>query len=433
MANMSIDGLVSGLDTSTLVKQLMQLEANQQTLLKQRLSSTNSAVTALQGINTKAAALATAATAIGDAWTHAKATSSNKSVHAAAVASAPASSITFNVERIAAAHTVMSGAFSDVSDISDLAGNPPTVTLTKDGVATAITAESGSAADMVRAINESDLGVRADLVKVGDNSWRIRISATETGAASQFTVDGLGAAVTTAAGTDALLTLGGGIEVTSASNAVEGLLAGVTLTLTEPAQNVTISVAPDQERAQAAVAAFVEAANGLLADISRQTSVTVVGDKTTGSVLTGESTLRSLQQQLVSQVSGTVGGASTTLVGIDTTRDGRLTFDAEAFAAAYADDPDAAFAVINGIADRLGTVARAASDKHDGSISQLIAGRESTVRDLTDRIESWDRRLETRRIGLERQFSALEVALSKMQSQSNWLASQLANLNALPR
>ncbi len=52
MGPMSIDGLASGLNTTQLIAQLMQVEAIPQTQLKATVASTNKVITALQGLNT---------------------------------------------------------------------------------------------------------------------------------------------------------------------------------------------------------------------------------------------------------------------------------------------------------------------------------------------------------------------------------------------
>ena len=59
--SMAIDGLVSGLDTTSLINSLMQLDAAPQTLLKNKVSATQDMITALQGLNSKIADLATLA------------------------------------------------------------------------------------------------------------------------------------------------------------------------------------------------------------------------------------------------------------------------------------------------------------------------------------------------------------------------------------
>ena len=62
MATASVSGLASGLDTATIIDQLMQLEAASQTRLKSRVTTEQSTLKVLQNLNTKFAALATQAT-----------------------------------------------------------------------------------------------------------------------------------------------------------------------------------------------------------------------------------------------------------------------------------------------------------------------------------------------------------------------------------
>ena len=49
---------------------------------------------------------------------------------------------------------------------------------------------------------------------------------------------------------------------------------------------------------------------------------------------------------------------------------------------------------------------------------------------LNKSIDAWDDRLELRRATLERQYTALEKALSQLSSQSSWLTSQLDALSS---
>jgi flagellar hook-associated protein 2 len=59
---MSLDGLASGLDTTSLIKSLMQVEAIPQSILMNKVSSTKTMVSALQALNTRVADLATLTT-----------------------------------------------------------------------------------------------------------------------------------------------------------------------------------------------------------------------------------------------------------------------------------------------------------------------------------------------------------------------------------
>ena len=69
MAGASISGLGSGLDTSSIIRQLMQLEALPQTKLKTKLSTEQSALQTIQDLNAKVAALTTAVADLGKAGT----------------------------------------------------------------------------------------------------------------------------------------------------------------------------------------------------------------------------------------------------------------------------------------------------------------------------------------------------------------------------
>ena len=69
--SMSVGGLVSGLDTTTLVRQLVQAEAAPQAALKTRLSIAQAGAVAYRSINTRFDALRTAAEAVlkPETWT----------------------------------------------------------------------------------------------------------------------------------------------------------------------------------------------------------------------------------------------------------------------------------------------------------------------------------------------------------------------------
>lgn len=66
----TIDGLISGMNTSEIVSQLMKLEAAPQTALKNRVGTQQKAISAYQAVNGKMAALTKAATALtgADTW-----------------------------------------------------------------------------------------------------------------------------------------------------------------------------------------------------------------------------------------------------------------------------------------------------------------------------------------------------------------------------
>ena len=190
---------------------------------------------------------------------------------------------------------------------------------------------------------------------------------------------------------------------------------------------VQVSVATDTAASSTAVKSLVDSVNTLLQDISSHTRTKVAGDTTsTAGPLVGDSLLRSLSQRVLGSVSP--GLTSPAAAGVQTTRDGLLKFDADAFAKLVSTDPAAARAMVAGLADRVEAVADGATGT-SGTVTTAISRRQDAVRDLGKQIDAWDVRLELRRTNLERQYSALETALGSLQSQSSWLAGQLAGLS----
>src|SRR6476660_2560776 len=99
----SLDGLASGLDTTALISSIMQSEALPQTLLKNKSYDVQNMVSALQGLNSKVAALATQATAAAkpaalDLYT---ATTTSANVTATTSTGAKPGSLDFQVTQLA--------------------------------------------------------------------------------------------------------------------------------------------------------------------------------------------------------------------------------------------------------------------------------------------------------------------------------------------
>lgn len=459
MAGLGIDGLVSGLDTTALISQLMQVEAMPQTLLKAKVTTSQTFISALQGLNTRMASLGDAAklAAKPESWNAVTASSSGKTVTATAGAGAQASSLSFTVDKLAAAQTSVTG---NISTLEDLLGTPlPTsVTLGTGSGATAKATVIDLAgvtdlAGFASKLNATGTGITASVVKISATESRLQITAKDTGVASAFdlhsgTVSAAdiqsGAAVptlvkradaTVAAG-DAQITLWGNQPVTSAKNTFSDVLGGVSITVTalEPAP-VTVTIARDDTALKKLASDLVGAAGVVLSEIksrtaSKTTTAADGGTVVSAGVLGGDSTTRALNQQVLSAMSYPIDGTSPAEVGIVLGRDGTFTFDEAKFTAAMAADPAKVQRVISGIGERVAELATNVSDKIDGSLTLKIKNQESFSKSLSSQVEDWDRRLAVRKEGLQRTYSALEVTLSNLNAQSSWLAGQLSSLSS---
>jgi flagellar hook-associated protein 2 len=452
---MGIDGLVSGLQTTDLINSLMQIESAPQTLLKSKQTETSSLVSALQALNTKVASLGESATkaAKAESWQAAKATSSLEGVTASVStgASTMAGEVTFTVKQVATSKVMATAGLALGSTV--VQGNPPAFTITRGdtGKAVQIKPASGSLQDVAAAINaNADAGVRASVVRAGSDGdtplYRLQLTGTVTGAdEGSFTVTGIDGLVQTRAPQDAVVELAGvpGADgttpvaetITQGSNTFKDLMLGVDVTVSAESvgKSATVSVARDDAALSKLASDLVGSLGVVLSEISSRTATTTStgtdgATVVTGGVFSGEASVRDLQQRVLSAASYPVDGHSPSEAGIIINRDGTFTFDSAKFAEALAADPAKVQTIVSGLAQRVADVAEETSDPHEGTLTQQIEGQQSAVKDLGDQIADWDRRLALRREGLQATYSALEVTLSNLQSQSNWLTSQLASL-----
>ncbi len=222
--------------------------------------------------------------------------------------------------------------------------------------ATNLAVGDGSLASVVSAINGAGLGITANALNVGTNSYALDLSSNGTGTAGATTVDtqafatsGLGVLNTTTAAQNAQVSIGGpgGYLVTSQSNAVTGLLPGITVNLAQVSTTpVTISVTPDATSVVSNVQALVAAANQVLSTISTDTAYNA--QTGVAGPLNGSWQLGALAQHVLAIVGHAVGtsgsgsdGTSGESAGLAITSQGTVTFNQTAFLAAYAKNPSA--------------------------------------------------------------------------------------------
>ena len=441
----SISGLVSGLDTATIIDQLMQLEAAPQDRLKTEQATEKSVLSALQSINTDVSLLGSRAETLAKAstWQTLKATSTSSAVSATVADGADAGSFSLTVDRLALAHQL---GFNQPAALDDVVASPPVVRVTgNDGTVHDLVTGGGTLKELVSAINQSssDTGVRATAVRVADGSYRLLVQSTTTGAASKFTLtkqdgtDLLGGA-TVQQGQDAQISLGLGITATSATNTFTDLVPGVTMSIapnTAAGTTSTVTVSRDPAGVKAQVKALVDQVNTMLTSLDAKTA----GATSTAAAgaLAGDSATRSLRDALADTIFGG-SNASMAAYGLQTDRYGKLVFDDAAFDKAYAADPAGTAAAFttgatsadNGWAARVAAVARTGSDPTNGTITTAITGHNTTIDRLQDSIDAWDLRLDMRRTTLNNQYTALETALSTLKSQGDWLSGQIASLSS---
>ncbi|MBW4095812.1 MAG: flagellar filament capping protein FliD [Acidobacteria bacterium] len=454
---MGIDGLASGLDTTSIINSLIGVDSLPQTQLKTKVSEDSTLITALQALNSKFQNLQT--TSANNAKTNGltvfKASTSNTSVTTNASSTATPTNFSITVDKLAQSQSMVSAPMTSWPD------NPPTLTIAgANGISTTITAATTSLDDVVSAINKSSSGVTAVKISSGTDAsgtpqYRLQINGGTTGAKGAFTVyrgdaaavaggtatsltaDPLSATISTAQ--DASIRLWAGTSaqqtVTSATNTFDSLAVGVSLTVSAvSATPVDVTVARDTSAVSTKASDLVSQLNAIFAAVKQQQSTSSSTDPSTGKstltagALTGDSNVTSANDQLYTAAAAPVNGQSPATIGINTTKDGNLVFDAEAFSAAYTKDPSTVTNFLQTISSRVATVAATVSDPYTGTITSEIKGQQSEVKDLSQQISDWDTKLATMRSNYRSIYSALEVTLSGLKSQQSWLTGQISSL-----
>lgn len=435
MAN-AVDG-VGTISVSTIVSQLMSVEGHQRTLLQNQQSSAQTQLSVLQNLNSQMSSLQTAAESIITSvlvprpWSVNTLTSSSTSVTGTAGANATRGTYTVDVQSVAAAHSVLFD--SSVSGTANVGGG--SLAITQGGATTTVDlSKATTLADVAGAINgTSGLGLRASVLKVGTDSYRLQLTASTAGAASQFTVDTsasqLGTSSVAATGADTLIKYGPAATdvARSSTSTVTDLFPGVSFTVTKPETGVTLTVGQDTSTMTSQVKALVDAANAAAATI-RSNSTYDAASKTAGPLL-GNTLTQSLFDSLSNSIFSTTGTPASTL-GISVDKTGALTFDAAAFTTAIAKDPAGAMSGVQAFATRLGQLAHGATLFGTGSLSQAITDEQSRISMLGTEIQTESDRLTAKQNQLTQQYSTLNTTLTTMNNQASWLSSQFSSLAA---
>jgi len=432
----SFTGLGSGIDTGAIVTALMNVERLPIDRINTQKAALNEKKGVIQEINGLLGKLRDAAAAMyaPNALKAKTATSGDPSVASAtAGATAAAGSYNLVVTSLAKAHTTVSGAAPPLVGGQSL--SITTGTTTSDVAVNA----GDTLQTFADRINGTDgITVGASVI----NNKLVLISST-SGTAGNITLGGTAAAGfgfgTTQAGQDAAATVNG-LAVTSSGNTIDGAINGVSLTLSKEG-STTVTVGADSTASVGVAQKFVDAYNSVMKNVKLSTSYDAAS-KTAGT-LQGDQTISSLASNLRaiagSSVTGLGGGAYDSLsrIGITSARDGTLTLDQAAFAAALSANPSAVAKVFGaddgvtgtGPADGIARQIQGFADNFSTNIlSSRLTGFSAQLGRMDDKIAHLETLMDTRKATLTAQFAAMNKAVTAMKSQSTDLASQIAGL-----
>ncbi len=443
MSGITFAGISSGIDSAQIITQMMYLERAPVRQLEQRRSDYQSQLSIIQSINSKLQTLQTKAQEL-DTLTEFLSYTANSTEEdeVTATASGTASQGTYKVEvtQLAQAERTYSDAFDDEEEEGAAGAGDLTITIDSEDTVIEITA-SDTLETIVGKINASEAEVSASLINT-TAGYRIQVTGNETGAdnAIDFTESGtlaldLDDNTPYQVAQDAALEIDD-FAVTSSDNEVDDAIEGVTLTLHDlTATSVDVTVAPDSSAISTKVTEFVDAYNEVQSLIHREFDFT--GEAKGADRLAGDATLRSIQTQLGSAISSTISGltgsySALAQIGISTDDDGTLSIDTDDLNSAIASDTLGVGQLFagtvdhsaDGISDTMDDLVDSFIDFADGVLTAKIDGFNTRIDNIGDSILRYEERISKKEDQLRLQFTNLEVTISQLTSQSNFLASQ---------
>lgn len=448
--SITLGGLASGLDTNTMIDQLMAIERQPQTRMQLQQLTVQARQDVLRDIGTRLRALDAAAASLRSVTTWADtqtvAASDPTRVEARRVSGAAAGGYQVEVSQLARAEQ-RTYAFAPPAAATQLTINGKTVDV-----------EAGATlADVVASVN-STTGIAVYATAV---DGRLVLSGRATGA-----VNGIAASSSTLtedttvakAARDALYTVDG-VAHSSASNVVSDGIVGLELTLksvtTGPATVNVGAPSADTEKVKTAVQALLDAYNGTVDFIRTKlnerpvANPTSTADAAKGAVY-ADSMLNGLLAQLRGSISVAIGGAPSDLdelteIGISTGATtgggtvsstaiaGKLVLDVTKLTDALLRDPTTVRRMLGGDATTTGLGGRFSAliqpvTNTGGLLDSRLTGATSELKRVTDQIAQMGVRLDMREKAMRAKFTAMETALQASQSQGQWLSAQLAGL-----
>lgn len=436
----SFSGLASGIQWRDMVDQMIQVERRPVARLEAQLTLNKQRTTAWKAVQSSARVLADALKTLADGSAFQRLTNSMSGLPSgesppfsvSTSAGATTGQFSVRVETVAQRSKLGSVAQASRTDELGLAG-----TLAVNGREVVI-GETDTLNDVAARINAVNTGadasgVSASIMRTPDGQHRLVLTADRTGAngisladvegslSADLGFDQPGAVVAT--GRNAVIHVDGQ-RFEGASNTFADIVDGVTFTaVRESATVVEVDISRDPAAARAAVKGLVDTYNAL-ADVIRQQS-------SPGAPLAANGALRSMHGRIRAAIDTQLEDAAAGMnrladIGVEIDRNGRYTFSAARFDEKLAADPAAVAALARDIAGTVRDTVDAVANGESGSIAATIADLENGAPRITERIQSLEARLDLRRQELIRSFTRMEQALSKAQTQSQWLASQLA-------
>jgi flagellar hook-associated protein 2 len=430
-------GGFNNIDFSYILNAIMQQESQPVVALQAQQRALQSQQSAFSTLASKLTALETAMKPLGDRTEFGGRSASSTNTAAVDVSATSAASIgayDIVVSELARAQTTASTSSHTDKDTTVVASGG---SLVINGVTLAITVPA-TLEDVADAINANDdLAVNASVVSPTPGTYQLVLTGKATGVDNAFTITNNltgGSGVTFGANAqnaaNAQFTVNN-VAVQSATNDVDDVIAGVSLTLLkkDPTTTVNVSVTANQQAAVDQVKSFVSAFNDILTFAKDQSAAASKGETNN---IGRDALLRGLRNELRAELNReyATGGTYTYLsqVGLGFDRSGKLTLDEKKFAEATKNgngDVMKLFAGANGIDGAFTKLQSLVTGYTEagGLVPDAKTRITAQLQSVAGRISSMEARLAIRRTALNKEFIATDQAMSALNKSVEALSS----------
>ncbi|WP_319588647.1 flagellar filament capping protein FliD [uncultured Desulfobulbus sp.] len=442
MASITFGGLASGIDTDSIITQLMNIEKKPLTRLENDKSYLNTRLTAFSNFNTKLKALETAIEDLDSTnkfRSYSATLASEEYFSIQTSSSSKAGSYNVEVVNLAQVQKTASVGYASSSTSTFSAG-------IIDISGTTITVDPGdnlaNIVDKINSVNTGDTatGVSAALINDGTTNG-FRIVLTGQDASTEFTATATGVSADSRSLTFASTqtaqqasVIVDGLPIVSNNNTLKNAIPGVDLTLLK--KNTTgattqLSVDVDNDGVKVKLNTFVSAYNDIIKFITDQKDTSWANDSSL------QSAKRRLQNMLVDSAGGSGSLHRLAEIGISTDKkDGTISLDSSKIDKIISEDFQSLENLFigedgsEGINDKFINYLSGLTDSTTGLYASKKKSTESAVKGIEKNIDNMELRLEKREKSMRSQFEALELLMSSMNATSTYLSQQISSMNS---
>ncbi|TKB25830.1 flagellar hook-associated protein 2 [Desulfopila sp. IMCC35006] len=484
--SITFSGLATGLDTDTIVTDLMAVERAPIDRLTAKKTSETQRLKAYAQFKAK---LDNLKTAVADMsiTSQVRTTSvslSSEDAFTATTTSGAVGSYKVSVVQLSQVQKTVTRGFSSNSE--SVLG---TGTISVNGTDIAVTEDNNSLLGLVSSINKlsGTTGVQASIINDGTDDSPYHLVFTGKDAKTNFTIDESKLGLTTAGDLDfeindvqsaqQAVAIIDGITVVSDTNTITGAINGVTLNLnsvnaaissgsqiegeedvdpwnwqTPPVYETTkMDIKSDtgalKEKVTTFVTAYNEAMEWILSGYDEFGGSSAIPDSTDGStadtelgaVLRGDATINSMKRQLQGVLTNSVKNSGKfhilSEIGISTNLNGTLKQDNTKLDAALQDNFDDMVSLLSGDDETAGVMKNFNSlllnltSSSKGMYAVKKTAYDSAVKSFDSQLNQMELRMTKREAILRSQFTAMESLISSLNAQGDFLTQQMNALN----